>query len=67
MESPVVCCERIALVGRGSARQHQSARLGIYEATASRNGRYFYTKEDGEKSTVFENYSKILILTSKAS
>ena len=60
MESPVVCCERIALVGRGSARQHQSARLGIYEATASRNGRYFYTKEDGEKSTFLNSVWKSL-------
>ena len=57
IESPVVCCERVALVGRGPARQHQSARLGIYTATASRNGRYFYTKEDGKKRFIIIFFS----------
>jgi len=34
-------------VSRGLAATYQPARLGIYTATALRNYRYFYTKDEG--------------------
>ena len=47
------CCDRVALVSRGLAQTYQPARLGIYRATHLRNGRYFYTKEEGRPFYTF--------------
>lgn len=47
LDSEEPCCEKVALVSNGVGQTFQPARMGIYEATAMRNGRYFYTKRGG--------------------
>lgn len=49
LDTEIPCCERIALVAspKGLANTWQPARLGVYQATNLRNGRYFYTHEKG--------------------
>ena len=55
METPEPCCRRIGLVASsgGSAQANQPARLGIYKATALKNGRYLYSKEDGTRNYIY--------------
>ena len=56
MDNPEPCCSRIALVSKGSASENQPARLGIYRATALKNGRYYYSKEDSNQATSYIYY-----------
>ena len=56
MDTPEPCCSRIALVSRGSASENQPARLGTYRATALKNGRYYYSKEDSNQATSYIYY-----------
>lgn len=55
LDTQVPCCSRVALVssGSGSGSQNQPARLGIYRATALKNGRFFYSKEDGSRNYIY--------------
>lgn len=49
------CCRRLALVSAsdGLGSLNQPARLGIYQATALKNGRFYYSKEDGSRNFIY--------------